>query len=143
MRLPSLSNTCISPSRCCFGCSFFITSLSKRLFNKERIILKAKAHQKLATLNPSPKIQSAINMMEALITNKNKPSVNNVNGNVKNTSKGFTETFSSTKTAANKTALPQPSICTPEDNNNDAITTASEFKNNLMIKFIGAKVGKQ
>ena len=62
-------------------------------------ILNSKAVQKLLTENPSINL-SANKMIQALITNKNKPSVSIVAGNVKSTNKGFTKIFNNPNTAA-------------------------------------------
>jgi hypothetical protein len=84
--------------------------------------------------------------MMALITNKNKPKVINVTGNVRITNIGFIKRFSNPKTIATITAVPKLATCTPVKklaiNNTKAAVTRSlsnififfEFK--ILIKVI-------
>lgn len=52
-------------------------------------------------------------MITALITNKNKPNVSSVTGNVNKTIKGFTIRFSNPNTIATMIEVPKPSTETP------------------------------
>ena len=65
----------------------------------ERIILKINAVKKPSTLKPTRK-WSQINMIIALIANRNNPSVKMVIGKVKNTKIGFTIAFKIARTIA-------------------------------------------
>ena len=56
------------------------------------IRLNNNAHQKEVTVKP-PKNFAAIKMIQALITNKNKPKVISVAGSVKNINKGLKKAF--------------------------------------------------
>ena len=75
-------------------------------------ILKSKAVQKLETPNPSINL-SAKRIMSALMTNKNKPNVKMVTGNVNMTKMGFTNKFRIAKTMATIKAPRYPSTETP------------------------------
>lgn len=70
----------------------------------ERTILKSIAHQNPSTLNPFT-ISDAIKTIAALITNRKKPSVNNVIGNVKKINTGLTNTFNRERIIARKIAV--------------------------------------
>ena len=78
----------------------------------DKTILKNKADQNPLTWNPSTSLD-ANKMSTALITNKNKPSVNMVAGIDKNTKTGFRNTFNRAKTTATTNAVEKPSIFTP------------------------------
>ena len=70
-----------------------------------------------ATQNPStskPLMNSSlIKIMQALITNRNKPSVTNVTGSVRRMSNGLIVAFKSASTRATSTALQMSFISTP------------------------------
>jgi hypothetical protein len=74
------------------------------LLMNDSTMLNNNAHQKLSTLNPSPKIQSAVKIITALTTNKNKPSVRMVAGMVRKINNGLSETLSTASKAATNTA---------------------------------------
>ena len=78
----------------------------------ESIRLKMSAHQKPLIVTPSISL-SANKMIRALITNKNKPSVTIVIGNVRTRRIGFTKVLSSAKTIASIMASVNFGICTP------------------------------
>ncbi len=65
----------------------------------ESTILKSKADQKPFTLKPSTKLE-AIKIINAFITNKNKPNVNIVIGRVNKIKTGFTKTFNTASAKA-------------------------------------------
>ena len=69
--------------------------------------LKSNAVQKVSTLNP-PTILVHKRMITALITNKNKPNVNMVNGRVNNTNIGFINILSNPSTTATSNAVTKP-----------------------------------
>ncbi len=60
----------------------------KKVSNK----LNKRAHQNESTVNPLKKFE-AIKIIQALITNKNKPKVISVAGSVKNINKGLKKAF--------------------------------------------------
>jgi hypothetical protein len=62
-------------------------------------MLNKRACQKLSTLKPPTKCAS-IKIMQALITNRNRPSVRIVAGNVSNTNNGFTNPSNKESTTA-------------------------------------------
>ena len=70
--------------------------------NSDIIILNRNAHQKPSTENPET-ILSANNIIIALITSKNNPKLNIVNGMVRSTSIGFRNPFS--KASINATII--------------------------------------
>ena len=70
------------------------------------------AVQNELTRNPSTK-WSQSNIITALITSKNNPSVNMVTGNVNNTKTGFTKKLSKPKTIATVNAVVNSSTITP------------------------------
>ena len=74
-------------------------------------------------------------MRQALITNKNRPRVRNVIGNVRMTRMGFKIAFSNPKTMATMMAPVNPATFTP-GRNFAKTTTATAVSNILMIKFI-------
>lgn len=74
--------------------------------------LKINAQKNPSTLMPSINL-SAMIMMSALMTKRNKPSVKTVMGRVNNISKGFTRTFKTANTIAKMTAVLKSAICTP------------------------------
>lgn len=97
-------------------------------------MLKIKADQKLATEKPST--NSLHNkMMIALITNKNKPNVNTVTGNVKSTKSGFTNKLSNPKTMATTIAVIKRSTLTPSKKLDNNVTNIAVTKS-LIIIFI-------
>lgn len=75
-------------------------------------ILNNRAYQKPFTSNPSTKA-SQIKMINALMTNKNKPNVTMVTGSVKRIRIGFTNKFNKTRTAATTTAVTKLSTVIP------------------------------
>lgn len=75
-------------------------------------MLNNKAVQKLLTLNPLINL-SANKIIQALITNKNRPNVIIVTGNVRIIKMGFTIAFSSPNTTATIIAVVKLSIPTP------------------------------
>ena len=76
------------------------------------MILKNKAVKKESTLKP-PTILVHNKIIMALITNKNKPKVINVTGNVRITNIGFIKRFNNPKTTATITAVPKVVTTTP------------------------------
>lgn len=72
--------------------------------NMDNRMLKSMAIQMLLTEKPGINL-SANKMMRALMTNKNKPKVTMVMGNVKITKIGFTNRFKTDNTAATTTAV--------------------------------------
>lgn len=97
-------------------------------------ILNNKAVQKLLTPKPSTNL-SARRMIQALITNRNRPKVSIVAGKVNRTNKGLTKMFNNPRTAATTIAVTYPSTETPF-NNLDKITTATAVNKTLNIVFI-------
>jgi len=77
----------------------------------ERIILKIKAVQNESTLNP-PTIFEHNKIINALITNKNKPSVTMVTGKVNITKIGLINTLSNPKTTATIKEVVKLATCT-------------------------------
>lgn len=75
-------------------------------------------------------------IITALITNKNKPKVINVTGNVRITNIGFIKRFNNPKTTATITAVPKLATCTPVKklaiNNTKAAVTRS-LSNSFII----------
>lgn len=69
--------------------------------------LKSNAVQKESTLKP-PTMLVHKRMIMALITNKNKPNVNMVNGSVNNTNMGFINILSNPSTTATSNAVTKP-----------------------------------
>lgn len=101
----------------------------------ERIKLNISAIQKPETLKPSIRL-SANKIINALITNKNKPNVRMVTGNVKMMSSGFMVTLNKAKTTATITELVKFSTETP--GKKWAITkTATAVNTIFKMKFMG------
>jgi hypothetical protein len=82
------------------------------MFMAEMRILKKNAHQNPSTVNPGT-ILPAMRISKALITNKNKPNVISVIGNVRRMMSGLTKRFKIPKTSATKSAVQKLSTCTP------------------------------
>jgi hypothetical protein len=72
-------------------------------------------------------------MIRALITNKNKPNVNMVIGNVRMIRMGFTKIFSSPSTIARIIAVTKDCICTPLKIYDNAKATIAEM---MILKMI-------
>jgi len=89
--------------------------LLKMDVTNDSIMLKNIADQKPLTLNPETS-QSANKIITALITNRKRPSVIMVAGNVKKIKTGFTKALK--KARANATIIPtiKPSTLTPGSN---------------------------
>lgn len=102
--------------------------------NNDNSKLNSKAIQKPLTAKPS-KISPAKRMINALMTNKNKPRVTIVIGNVRSMRIGFKMTFKSAKTMATIMAPVNPATSTP-GRNFAKITTAMAVSKILIIKFI-------
>ena len=72
----------------------------------------------------------------ALITNKNKPKVINVTGNVKITNIGFIKRFSNPKTTATITAVAKLATCTPDKRlaiNKTRTAVTRSLSNNFIV----------
>ena len=76
------------------------------------MILKSMAVQNELTEKPSTN-SSQSKIMTALMTNKNKPKVKKVTGNVNKTKMGFTKKFNNPKTMATVRAVVNSSMTTP------------------------------
>jgi len=72
--------------------------------DKDNTRLNNKAVKKVSTVKP-PTILVQIKIIIALITNKNKPKVKTVSGNVSKTNIGFINKFSNPKTTATSKAV--------------------------------------
>ena len=97
----------------------------------DKRILKNSAAKNPDTAKPSTKL-SASKIIIAFITNKNKPKVTIVAGNVKNTKSGLTNIFSKAITIATIIAEPYPETETPGkilDSNITANAVNRIFKN--------------
>lgn len=79
----------------------------------DKAILKPNAHQKLSITTPLTRY-SAKSIIQALMTNENKPKVIIVNGKPKIFKIGFTVMSNRPKIIANITAVPNEAICTPD-----------------------------
>lgn len=89
-----------------------LSMLSSNARTTDKIILKARAHQKPSTLN-SGTSRLVNKIIIAFITSRNNPKEKNVMGMVSNIRKGFTKAFSNDNTAATISAVRNPSIFTP------------------------------
>lgn len=88
------------------------TIANKTDCERDNIMLKSKAVQKVSTLNP-PTILAHSKMITALITSKNNPKVRIVNGNVKMTNIGFIKTLNNPKTTATSNEVVKLFTTTP------------------------------
>ena len=98
-----------------FAVSFSLHAcLCTNELKKERKMLKSRAYQKLSTLKPCTKCAS-INIMQALITKRNKPRVRIVAGKVNSISNGLMKASSNASTKATTMAVKKLlfTICTP------------------------------
>jgi hypothetical protein len=101
-------------------------------------MVKSKAHQKFETEKPEI-IFEAIQTINALITNKNKPRVIMVAGIVRKINSGLTKIFKSPITTATIIASQNDSTCTP-GSKYAAINTVKLLKSNFKSKLIFEKI---
>jgi len=101
----------------------------------ESRILKRIAVHILDTPKPSISL-SANNMINALITNKNKPNVRMVIGNVKIINNGFTKTFKMAKTKATINGVVKESSNETPGNSFARMITAIAVSTNFIIVFM-------
>lgn len=117
-----------------FRSSFSFLSIADVMI--DRIILKSKAHQKLSRANPST-ILLASNTINVFTTNKKRPSVINVTGNVNRINNGLTNIFSNANTRANINAVKKSVTCTPPRKcasaNETAAITNMRTRNPIML----------
>lgn len=95
-------------------------------------MLNNNAEKKLVTINPPTKF-AAIKIIIALITNKNKPNVTIVAGNVNKISNGLTNIFriaiaNATQTAVETVAISTPGKITAKTNTAIAVNTIFKIK---------------
>lgn len=104
--------------------------------------LNSTAHQKPSTLNPVISL-SAIQIINAFMTNKNKPSVNKVIGNVRRIRIGFIIAFSTARTIATLIAVQNVSMDIPSriyDNPNATIEVTMMRMMNFIKTFYEIQV---
>lgn len=118
-------------------CIYFLSlnKLNKMVCDNDKIKLKTKAVEKPSTLKPST-ILVQIKIINALITNKNKPNVKNVIGKVNNFINGFTVIFKIANAKATFAEVAMPSNSTTPSTYRAIITTNIVVINNRAKSFM-------
>src|SRR5258708_36649466 len=108
--------------------------LSSKYENTDNSKLNTRAQPTDFTWKPLTRL-SASNIIMALITNKNRPSVRMVTGRVTRISNGFIKKFNTDSTNATTSAVRKRSMLTPVCNTYDESIMAAAVINVFTIKF--------
>lgn len=82
------------------------------MFKKPRVMLKAKAHQKVVMVNAGT-IQATRRTIKVSTTKVNSPKVRMFKGSERNKATGLITAFTTPRTSATTNAATKPSISTP------------------------------